>query len=183
MKKLHFSTIDSTHLFAKRNLSRFTNDPITVITADFQTAGTGSRRNKWIAPKSSSLLLTFVFPAPSKKFHPYLANLCALSMINTLSFLNIEILFKYPNDLTVHGRKLAGFLGEICDNQCLCSVGLNLYQSETDLECIDQPATSLLIETGKATPPSAIIDPFLAKFFNHLAQVGQNFNRGMNFSF
>lgn len=183
MKKLHFETIDSTHLFAKENLSQFLQDSITVITADFQTAGIGSRRNKWIAHKNSSLLLTFVCPTPSKEFHPHLANLCAISMINTLSFLNIEILFKYPNDLTINGRKLAGFLCEICENQCLCSVGLNLYQSENELECIDQPATSLFIETRKKIAPSAIIDSFLTEFSNQLAQVGQNFNRGMNFSF
>ncbi len=169
MKKIHFQEIDSTHLFAKGHLSQFKEDPITVITADFQTAGTGRRGDKWIAPKSSSLLLTFVFPTPSIQFYPHLANICALSMIGALSFLKIETIFKYPNDLIVNGRKLAGFLVEICEDQCICSVGLNLLQNEKELEFIDQPATSLFIETGRNIPSSSIIDPFLNEFFKKLA--------------
>ncbi len=168
MKKLHFQTIASTHLYAKENLPNFQDDPITVITTDFQTAGIGSRLDKWIAPENSSLLLTFVSPTPSKEFHPHLANICALSLIKTLFFLKIDIGFKYPNDLMVNGRKLAGFLVEICENQCICSFGLNLLQTEKELECIDQPATSLLIETGKKIPSSKIIEPFLKEFFTQI---------------
>ncbi len=168
MKKIHFQIIASTHLFAKENLSKFLENPITVITADLQTTGIGSRRNQWIAPENSSLLLTFVCPTPSKEFHPHLANICALSLIKTLFFLEIDMSFKYPNDLMVNGRKLAGFLVEICENQCICSFGLNLLQTEKELELIDQPATSLLIETGKKIPSSKIIEPFLKEFFTQI---------------
>ncbi|MCH9617261.1 MAG: Bifunctional ligase/repressor BirA [Chlamydiia bacterium] len=165
MKRIHFKKIASTHLYAKENISTFDSNTVTVITADFQTAGIGRKKDAWIAKEKSSLLVSFVYRAPPAKVIPYISQLCALSLKKALASEHLDISFKYPNDLMIHGKKLSGIISEICGNMAITSVGLNILQTEEELSSIDQPATSLFIETGKKLSCETILDQLLDAFF------------------
>ena len=169
MKRLHFESIDSTHLFAKRSISRLKAYDLTVITADFQTGGIGRRLDRWVAGDKSSLLVSFVYRIEDKAQLPFVSKWCAEALKMTLEPLNLPITFKYPNDLMVNGKKLSGVISESCDGMMISSVGLNMHQTEKEMAEIDQPATSLYIETGKRLSSEKILTNLLHHYYNRLA--------------
>ncbi|MCH9811248.1 biotin--[acetyl-CoA-carboxylase] ligase [bacterium] len=160
MKRIHFEKIDSTHLYAKRNIENF--NEITIISASFQTSGIGRKNDPWIAKENSSLLVSIVYDAPKKDKIPYLSQIWALALKEALFSLHLPITFKHPNDLMIHGKKLSGILSEIIDRKAITSIGLNIEQTEEDLSKIDQPATSLFIETRKKLDHEKILKALLS---------------------
>ena len=162
MKRIHFEQIPSTHLFAKEQMERLKDFDLTVITADFQTAGIGRRRTPWIAPSGSSLLATLVYKAPSQEHIPFISINASKALMQCL---NLPITIKYPNDLMVNGKKIAGIISETSDGMAITSIGLNVSQTEKEMSHIDQPATSLFIETGHNFCNDDILAKFCMIFF------------------
>lgn len=165
MKRLHFRTIDSTHLYAKRSIEKLKGFSMTVITADFQTGGIGRKRDRWIAKEGSSLLVSIVYKAPKADVIPTLSKRAADALKAVLKPLNLDITFKYPNDLMVSGKKLSGIISECTDGMMITSLGLNIAQTKDDLKCIDQPATSLFIETEKNFDSEKILEQLKRTLF------------------
>ena len=57
---------------------------------------------------------------------------------------------KFPNDVLVAGRKVAGILAEAREDRVVAGIGVNVNIAEDDLPTgLDTPATSLLVETGR----------------------------------
>jgi BirA family biotin operon repressor/biotin-[acetyl-CoA-carboxylase] ligase len=71
-----------------------------------------------------------------------------VAVCEALSELDLETHVKWPNDLLVHGKKLAGILAELEEETVFLGVGLNLNISEFPEE-IASTATSLLLEKGR----------------------------------
>ena len=105
-----------------------------------------------------------IYQAPPKSIVSYISKLCALSLKAALAPLNLPITFKHPNDLMINKKKLSGIMSEVCEDQMITSIGLNLTQTDTDLSPIDQPATSLFLESGKLLSTENIIKPLLQHF-------------------
>jgi BirA family transcriptional regulator, biotin operon repressor / biotin---[acetyl-CoA-carboxylase] ligase len=56
---------------------------------------------------------------------------------------------KFPNDVLIAGRKVAGILAEARDERVVLGIGINANIAQDQLpEPVDTPATSLLVETG-----------------------------------
>jgi BirA family biotin operon repressor/biotin-[acetyl-CoA-carboxylase] ligase len=147
---LHFETLSSTNDWAKRNLHSFDRSKLTLISAETQTAGRGQYGRKWISPSKINLYLTYCF-FPEKEQEPYmLTHLLAFSVIQTLAPLPCHI--KWPNDVIIKGKKIAGILCEVVpfatQQGVVLGIGLNVNMGREALETISQPATSLLQETG-----------------------------------
>jgi BirA family biotin operon repressor/biotin-[acetyl-CoA-carboxylase] ligase len=71
---------------------------------------------------------------------------------------------KWPNDVLVNGRKVAGILAEARDGRVVLGIGINVSQSADDLPSRPtHPATSLLIETGKAIPRADLLAAVLSR--------------------
>ena len=175
MKRIHFKKIHSTHLYAKENLPSFKDHSEIIITAEYQTGGIGRRMDKWLSPPNCSLLATYIYPAPPLPLCLYLSKLAALSLKKTLEPLNLPITFKEPNDLLINKKKISGILSEICSDKMLTSIGLNISQTEDDLQSINQPATSLLLETGKTLSSELLLEQFLKNFLFDLAILKKSF--------
>jgi BirA family biotin operon repressor/biotin-[acetyl-CoA-carboxylase] ligase len=149
----HFESIDSTQAFAKKNYLSFSPDHITVVTADYQTNGRGTKEKKWISPPKVNLLVSFCFRLP-KDFPnlPKLAIEMAASLKTVLEEEKLFPTFKWPNDLLLNQKKVAGVLCEVIFEptfiQVIGGIGINVNMEEEDLNTIDQPATSLKVETG-----------------------------------
>ena len=69
----HFDTIDSTNTWAKQNVHLFEESPLTLITADRQTAGRGRFKRTWVSPAEENIYATLCFFVDPKR--PALGNI------------------------------------------------------------------------------------------------------------
>jgi BirA family biotin operon repressor/biotin-[acetyl-CoA-carboxylase] ligase len=89
-----------------------------VVVADQQTAGRGRLGRRWDAPPGSALLASFVLP--SRPLASLAAGVAAAVACGE------SVRLKWPNDLLVDGRKLAGILVEQRGARCVVGIGVNL---------------------------------------------------------
>lgn len=154
LKSIHFSSIDSTHTWAKNHVEEWLTKGITVISADEQTKGRGCFKREWHSPKGVNLYLTFCFSFLCKEGNSgQLSQLLSLAVVALLERYNCRAKIKWPNDIFLNEKKIAGILCETFFLKelrgAICSVGLNVNMGQQETLKISQPATSLLIETKK----------------------------------
>ena len=148
-----------------------------VFTADYQTAGRGRLDHKWLSPPGTNLMMSVVLSVEGlspeqvatlplvvglsvcKAIHSLISlrHLCApFAAINEVLATkgaqggDREIFLKWPNDVLVDGRKIAGILCERQGDNVIAGIGVNVGQTEFDGEIADR-ATSL------ALIPSALV--------------------------
>ena len=158
---IHLSDIDSTNNFAAKLLSQNLCQNGAVIMADVQTQGKGQRGNIWLSESGKNLLSSFVFKPDNLSVENQIALTWAtsLSLLKTLRKFNIEALIKWPNDIFVGGKKIAGILieNQLQGTQISCSIiGIGLNLNQTFFE--DLNATSLLLETNQIVEPRTILN-------------------------
>lgn len=123
-----------------------------VAVADEQLAGRGRLGRRWEAPKGTSVLCSIVLrPAVDPSRLPELSlvagRACAAALAEVAS---ITPTVKFPNDVLVDGRKIAGILAEARDGRVVLGIGVNVTQTEQDLpHRTETPPTSLLLATGR----------------------------------
>ena len=128
-----------------------------VVVADKQTAGRGRMQRTWFAPPAANLYFS-VLLQPNRPISeiPQLALLSALSIVTTLNSVtpDVEVEIKWPNDVLVGGRKLAGILCEMqaetdIVHKVILGMGINVNVLSRQFPPeLRETATSLLIETG-----------------------------------
>ncbi|HEY2938200.1 MAG TPA: biotin--[acetyl-CoA-carboxylase] ligase [Gaiellaceae bacterium] len=124
----------------------------TVVVADEQTEGRGRLGRRWFAPPGTSLLCSVQLrPAVSGERLPELTSVAARACAETIAALTgLEPELKFPNDLLLGERKVAGILAEAREGRVVLGIGVNVNLSEEQLPGeVDRPATSLLVETGR----------------------------------
>ena len=151
--EIELDTVDSTQLYAKKHGKDFDPNALTCILAEEQTAGIGQFQRKWISPRGVNLYVTFYFHLlPQSPKIPNLALLLSLSIKEVLVKEGLNPTMKWPNDIFLNHKKVAGVLCETIfheeHTEILLGFGLNVNMEKKDLETIDQPATSLKNETG-----------------------------------
>lgn len=132
------------------------------IAAHFQEQGRGQRGNKWESEVDKnltfSLLLRPVFLRVEDQF--LISKVVALSICDWLKGNNVDACIKWPNDIYVGDKKIAGVLIEnnfsspVLDVSVI-GIGLNLNQSQFS-EDIPNP-TSLFILTGNQYQPEIVL--------------------------
>jgi BirA family biotin operon repressor/biotin-[acetyl-CoA-carboxylase] ligase len=160
----HYRRTDSTNTRA-RELAAAGAPHGTVVTADEQTAGRGRQGRTWTAPPGSALLYSAVL-RPLEPRHSVLPLAVALAVCETAERLRpgIECQVKWPNDIHLDGRKLAGILIEARpqDGWAVLGVGLNLAIDEDEFpEELRERATSLFPAEG--TDPAVALNSALAR--------------------
>jgi BirA family transcriptional regulator, biotin operon repressor / biotin---[acetyl-CoA-carboxylase] ligase len=124
----HFGVTDSTNARA-RELVEAGAPHGTVVTAAEQTAGRGRQGRTWTAPAGKALLYSAVL-RPLDERHLLLPLSVPLAVCEAAEALEpgVECGIKWPNDVWVEGRKLAGVLIEAKpqDGWAVIGVGLNL---------------------------------------------------------
>jgi BirA family biotin operon repressor/biotin-[acetyl-CoA-carboxylase] ligase len=119
--------------------------------AEEQTAGRGRLGRRWLAPSGTSLLCSLQLrpDVPGERL-PELTGVAARTVAETIHALTaLEPELKFPNDVLVGGRKVAGVLAEAREERVVLGVGINVNVPEDELPReVDRPATSLLVETG-----------------------------------
>ena len=85
-----------------------------LVVADAQTAGRGRGSRRWVTEPGCALALSLVLrPTPAEaRFAPRFTAVAALGLIQALSELGLAAELKWPNDILLDGRKVAGVLVE-----------------------------------------------------------------------
>ena len=107
-----------------------------VVVADQQTSGRGRLGRRWEAPPGSGLLASFVLPVRP------LASLAA--GVAAALACGDSVRLKWPNDLLVDGRKLAGILVERRGERCVVGIGVNLTWAPPGAERLEADREGLL---------------------------------------
>ncbi|MBS1886599.1 MAG: biotin--[acetyl-CoA-carboxylase] ligase [Actinobacteria bacterium] len=151
----HFRRVGSTNTVA-RELAATGAPHGTVVTAAEQTAGRGRQGRTWTAPPGAALLYSAVL-RPLEPRHAVLPLAVSLAVCEVAEQLRpgIECKVKWPNDVHLDGRKLAGILIESRpqDGWAVIGVGLNLTIAADEFppELRDR-ATSLWPRADEARP-------------------------------
>lgn len=141
----------------------------TIVIVDEQSAGKGRLRRSWVAPPGSSILLTILL-RPRFTDLPMLtiaASLAVARAIEDTTDLTTKI--KWPNDVLIAGRKVAGILlesdvrGESVEYTTV-GIGLNVNFDANSFPEIASRATSLMTEVGKPVSRLLVLRSLLENF-------------------
>ena len=169
MELLFLETVDSTNKYAKERLVELSDK--TLIYAEYQTAGRGRLQRKWNSNSGENIYASIVLK-PSKELKEIYSNLTqylCLVLCEVLEEYDISPTIKWPNDVRINGKKISGILAEsvIEKNELkgiILGFGVNLNCKKEDLDRIDQPATSLNLETGMEIDRENFLKKVIDKF-------------------
>ncbi|RKS76310.1 BirA family biotin operon repressor/biotin-[acetyl-CoA-carboxylase] ligase [Actinomadura pelletieri DSM 43383] len=152
----------------------------TVLVAESQTAGRGRLGRAWAAPPRSGLMFSMLVrprvPVPMLGWASLLTGVAVASAVRRMTawseagegFLGdggdvaVDVRLKWPNDLLVGDRKLAGILVEKVEDGLVVGVGLNVGLREEELPVAT--ATSLAIEGAPLTDRAPLLRAILREF-------------------
>jgi len=141
--------LPSTNTFLKEWLALDSQLPSgTAVATREQTQGKGRRGRVWLSAANENLTFSvFVRGATDPQKLPAAAMAAAISIAELVEMQGVHADLKWPNDVLVGGKKICGILSEGAAGGIIVGIGLNVNMSSADH--IDQPATSLLMETGE----------------------------------
>ena len=167
---IRFDSVDSTQAIAFVLAAEGAADGTAVVAAH-QREGRGRRGRTWTAPHGTALLASIlVRPAVEPKLVPlysFVAAVATAEAVQTLAAVPPQL--KWPNDVLVRGRKLAGILLEARaidrgDTVVAIGIGVNLSQTEFPGD-LAKRATSIRLESGREVAPTdalSVLQPALA---------------------
>ena len=134
-----------------------------VAVAEHQTRGRGRSGRSWEDEPGRSLLFS-VLLRPGEGTLPQLSLVTALATAEALQAASgVSASLKWPNDVLLDGRKVAGILLEASEGAVIAGVGVNVNQDAGDLPAETRfPATSLFLASGHAYDRGAILVGILA---------------------
>ncbi len=138
-----------------------------ILFCDYQSKGRGrGMKRQWLSPPKENLLFS-IFIEEDKTAHPFirLPLVCGLAIREFLSStvfhnISLQVSLKWPNDILVKGKKVAGILCEGRNKKIIAGMGLNCNQTSFAEE-ISKKATSLRLLTGKEYALVNILEDFL----------------------
>ena len=147
-----------------------------VVLANSQTNGKGQKGNQWLSePEKNLTFSVLALPLIKSKYAYYLNMVAALAVHKTLKDLKINAQIKWPNDILVNGKKIAGILIENqlqgkSIGQSIIGIGLNVNQIHFNA---DINATSLKLETLNLIDKMDVLEQcyqYLDFYYNLLIQ-------------
>lgn len=144
--------VDSTNAVALRELQH--HEPPFIVLAESQSAGRGRRGRQWVSPYGENLYFSQVIRIDSAAMQlQALSLVVGLAVLRTLvAFGAANVALKWPNDLLVGGRKVAGILLELSGDPadvCHVVMGIGVNVNMRSSAGIEQEWTSIALETGR----------------------------------
>ncbi|WP_188206001.1 biotin--[acetyl-CoA-carboxylase] ligase [Alkalibacillus aidingensis] len=148
-------SVQSTQMVA-HELARAGASHGTIVLANEQTNGKGRMKRYWDSKSGLGLWLSMILRPHElePKNATQITLVAAVAVADVMKQLGIDIKIKWPNDLFINDRKLAGILTEMQAEQdqidyIVLGIGLNVNHGLDDFDqSIKQQATSLHLETG-----------------------------------
>jgi BirA family biotin operon repressor/biotin-[acetyl-CoA-carboxylase] ligase len=166
-KILRLDTVDSTNNYTANLIKEGKINHGTVILADEQTAGRGQRGAVWASQAGENLLLSlYVSPDNlSVDQQVSLTHFASICVVEFLRKIGISAEVKWPNDIYVNSKKIAGILienvlssGKIAHS--IIGIGLNVNQQDFDLST----ATSIRKEKNEFFPIEQVLFSLINEF-------------------
>lgn len=166
----YYPSVDSTNALVKTLANQGASEG-TIVIAEEQTAGRGRRGKSWVSPAGANLLFSVLLRPPMEGDRVF-----ALTMVLSLAALKaikkicgVKAMIKWPNDLYVGAKKLAGILTEFAVTEkrvdwAVLGMGINVGWRPDDPEEGGAPATSLVEETERSISRNELLLELLPGF-------------------
>jgi BirA family transcriptional regulator, biotin operon repressor / biotin---[acetyl-CoA-carboxylase] ligase len=130
-----------------------------LVVADHQTAGRGRLGRSWDAPPGSALLCSLLLKPPPERPTPELSLVAGIAVADALErMLGLSVQIKWPNDVMLRRRKIAGCLAEARDGAIVLGIGVNVNQSADELP---GNAGSIRTLTGRTADREVVLSTLL----------------------
>ena len=130
-----------------------------VAVTEHQTAGRGRAGRSWVDEPGAALLVSVLLRPPAVSVPAQLSLVCALAVAETVErACHRDAGIKWPNDILVDGRKVAGILLDGHEGAVVCGIGVNVSQTEETLpRDVRLPPASLHPLTGREQDRAALL--------------------------
>jgi BirA family biotin operon repressor/biotin-[acetyl-CoA-carboxylase] ligase len=163
---IYFTETDSTNTRAKDLAVRGAPEG-TLVISERQTKGRGRKGRSWFSPSQGGIYISLILkPSISPSEAPKITLLTAVVVAEALrSLTGLSAIIKWPNDILIDGKKVAGILTEMSTemdaiDHIVVGLGLNVNTPDFPVDIRDK-ATSIFIETGKHFPRARFIHEYL----------------------
>jgi BirA family biotin operon repressor/biotin-[acetyl-CoA-carboxylase] ligase len=147
-----------------------------VLLAERQTAGRGRRGAAWFSPEGESLAFSIlVRPDEPKALWPRLALAAGLAVAEAVESFGEQAGIKWPNDVWIRQRKVAGILVEAGADFAIVGIGINVKTCDFPPD-VSEIATSLRIESGREFPLPEVLAAIIRQFAMRRHQIGRDFD-------
>jgi BirA family transcriptional regulator, biotin operon repressor / biotin---[acetyl-CoA-carboxylase] ligase len=134
-----------------------------VAVADHQTGGRGRLGRRWEEPAGTALLCSVLLRPPSDRRLPELSLVAALAAAEAAEALTgLFTQIKWPNDVMLDRKKVAGVIAELRDEAVAVGIGINVNQAREQLPAeTTTPAASLRVVTGREYDRAELLELLL----------------------
>jgi len=156
-----------------RKLAEQGTDEGLVLVADEQTAGRGRRGAVWVSPKGENLAFSILLKpnAPKGLWHR-LSLLTGLAVAETLENYVPLSEIKWPNDVRVGGKKIAGILVEAGKDFVIVGIGININSTDFPEELA---ASSLREQTGRVYSRAEVLREVVTRLSRYANGINQGY--------
>ena len=172
-----FDELDSTNATAKELAKKGAQEG-TVVIARTQTHGRGRFDRRWESPEGGVYLSLVLRPQVPLEKTSLLSFLAALAVAKTIATYGVQATIKWPNDVRVNGKKIAGILlesegGGSTSTYVVVGIGMNLAIDLKQLSAeLQTTSTSLLNEVHQAVDYHKFLQTFF-RIFEHFYAIYQ----------
>jgi BirA family biotin operon repressor/biotin-[acetyl-CoA-carboxylase] ligase len=142
----------------------------TAVMANLQTGGIGRQGHTWHSADLGGLYLSIVLrlsiPPDAMPILTMAIGLAVQRAVNDLAQVSTDL--RWPNDVMLSERKLAGILVQAAEGALIAGIGLNVNQTEFPEE-LAGVATSLKLETGREHPKEELAERVVAESLRYSA--------------
>lgn len=146
-----------------------------VLLARRQTSGRGRRGAHWFAPEAESLTFSVLLRPNAPKAHwPRLSLAAGVAVAEALEACGVPTGIKWPNDVWIHGRKVAGILVDAGENFAVVGIGLNVNTVNFSPE-VAEIATSLKLATAHEYSRAHVLTEVIRHLDRHKNEIDNQF--------
>ena len=172
MKVIELENIDSTNAYAKSKIDILEDK--TLISANKQTSGRGRLSRSWVDLGEGNLFLSIVLkPYGHTENYPNLTQYLSVCLCKVLETYELKPQIKWPNDVLIDGKKIAGILAESVmmgekTKGIILGIGVNLNAEQKEIDAIpDKIATSLNLEINRSVDKEKFLKELSDEFFRN----------------
>lgn len=145
-----------------------------VLIGEEQKAGRGRRGAAWFSPKGDGLAFSILLkPVGKKELWHRLSLVAGLAVAEAVEKFGVMAEVKWPNDVLVEGKKLAGILVEAGKDFVIVGIGINVNTGDFP-EGLN--ATSLKMECGEEVPRAEVLGEVVKRLAAYAPCFNENFN-------
>ena len=177
-KIIRLDNVNSTNSFLSENLNDSSFFEGVVVVANTQTQGRGQGENLWHSNSGDNLLFSVLLqPKCDLIYQFYLNQFIAVSICQTLMQFGLDCQIKWPNDILVNKKKIAGILienkiqGRMLHSS-IVGVGLNVNQSDFPDQLINPTSMKLLLKDS--IDINQVLETLIVQLEKHYFQFKRN---------